>query len=210
MQQNQNEVEKLLVEVRKSYRLLYQYQRRVLDLVDYIGKRFGFSYAGGYSKFSNVTPREGKGNLTNWAWDWLNMYYYEFRFRTKQVNNGHLDFSIAILSDTGFFMARESNDKIDPTMVSKFADVDNSETHLVLIVGKNIWDFFWGDWNNQTFTMKKSDFKDFDGDKVMLFKHYKLKDFFNEESANQQLLDFERFCLEKGVEFKLVENKIER
>lgn len=210
MQQNKKDVEKLLVEVRKSYRLLYQYQRRVLNLVDYIGKRFGFSYAGGYSKFSNVTPRDGKGSLTNWAWDWLNMYYYEFHFRPKQVNNNRIEFSIAILSDTGFFMAKENGGNLDETMVSKFAEVENSETHLVFIVGKNEWNIFDGEWKSQELTVKEPDPNDFGENKRMLFKHYKLKDFFNEESANQQLLDFERYCLEKGVEFKLVENKIER
>ncbi len=104
-----NNTKELLIEVRKSYRLLYQYQKRILDLVDYIGKKYGLNYNGGYPKFSGVTPRNGSGNLNLWAWDWLNMYYYEFHFSHKKSGNDTLFFSVFLLNDNGFF--KNNNEK---------------------------------------------------------------------------------------------------
>ena len=50
-----NNLEQSLVEVRKSYRILFDYQSRILDLISYISGKTEFNYAGGYSKFSSVT-----------------------------------------------------------------------------------------------------------------------------------------------------------
>ena len=90
-----------LQEARKAYRFLYDYQKRILDLVSYIGGKYGFRYRGGYSKFSNSSPRDGKGNLGNWAWDWLNLYFYEFNFEPKrQVKTPFiLQFSYLMIQD---------------------------------------------------------------------------------------------------------------
>lgn len=82
-----NELDKSLVEVRKAYRILFDYQTRILDLVKYIGQKTQFSYSGGYSKFSNSGPNNGRGSLDLWAWDWLNFYFYEFNFGSLDIKN---------------------------------------------------------------------------------------------------------------------------
>jgi hypothetical protein len=79
-----SDFENALIDVRKAYRLLYLYQRRVMDLVQFIGDSLTFRYAGGWSWFSDNTPKGGKGSLENWAWDWINMYFYEFNFSAKK------------------------------------------------------------------------------------------------------------------------------
>jgi hypothetical protein len=52
----------------------------------YIGKKFNIPYAGGYSKFSDSSPKDGKGSLGSCAWDRLNLYFYEFHFSTKTLS----------------------------------------------------------------------------------------------------------------------------
>ena len=75
-----NDIDKITLEARKAYRFLFEYQAHILDLMKFIQSSYGLKYIGGYSMFSNSTPQRGKGNLDNWSWDWLNMYFYQFAF----------------------------------------------------------------------------------------------------------------------------------
>ncbi len=97
-----NDFGNALVDVRKAYRLLFLYQKRVMELVQFMGDTLSFNYKGGWSWFSANTPSKGKGSLENWAWDWLNMYFYEFNFSSKEINKNKINFSILLQSDTGF------------------------------------------------------------------------------------------------------------
>lgn len=69
-----------LRDVRHAYRLLHDYQRLIIDSLRFIGIQLGFQYAGGWCRFCDGSPRQGGGNLKNWAWDWLGLYFHEFRF----------------------------------------------------------------------------------------------------------------------------------
>jgi len=140
-----NELKNSLIEVRKAYRLLYDYQKKVLDLVQFIGTEFGRSYKGGYSKYSNVTPRNGKGHLSNWGWDWLNMYYYEFNFHNEENKDF---FSVVLISDTGYYEAKDEdenfNDKLEPSLYMKLGVIDKIVAHFRIIFssGQNSCCFF--------------------------------------------------------------------
>ncbi|MDC7218749.1 MAG: hypothetical protein PQJ59_02350 [Spirochaetales bacterium] len=81
---DQKELNKALLEVRKAYRIIYEYQKRVLDLVKYISKSLGYQYAGGWSKFSSPSPKNGKGSLDNWAWDWLRFLSLRIQLQTQK------------------------------------------------------------------------------------------------------------------------------
>jgi hypothetical protein len=93
--------ENMIINVRSSFRLLYSFNRRILDLMKYIGKKFNIPYCGGWSKFSASSPKDGKGSLNNWGWDWLNLYLYEFHFCKENIS-----FSIILQSDTGSRLIR--------------------------------------------------------------------------------------------------------
>jgi hypothetical protein len=197
----------LLTEVRKSYRLLYDYQKRILDLVDFIGKKYGLIYDGGYPKFSHVAPRNGRGNLNLWAWDWLNMYYYEFHFSNKKSRNDTIFFSIFLLNDNGFFKSHHDN-KINKTSVSKFSGIEDSESELIFVVGKNLWDGWGVNWDEPGFILEKFGEKRKDVNKFMVFKHYSLEQFEDENKALKCLKDFESICHNNEIDFKIVETKI--
>lgn len=205
----QMDIKETLLEARKAYRFLYEYQRRILDLADFIGKKYDYTYQGGYSKFSNVTPRDGKGHLNNWAWDWLNMYYYEFHFNTRKVGNDEIHFSIFVLNDTGFFQAKEEKEKADEKYTNTFEDVESSESKLIFVVGKNLWasanSFTKNNWSTTEFVLEETGIYQEDESKLMLFKSYSLEKFYDEESTLGCIKDFQNYCKQYEVQLDIKE-----
>lgn len=127
-----SEVTQALIDVRNAYRLLHDYQRAVLDAVRYIGAQLGFAYAGGYPNFSDCTPREGKGSLDNWAWDWLNLYFHDFHFVRNKEGDEALNLSIWLFSDTGFYASEHPSP--DETDITTFAKAEESGTKIGFIL----------------------------------------------------------------------------
>lgn len=203
------DIEKTLLEARKAYRFLYEYQRRILDLADFISKKYDYTYQGGYSKFSHVTPRDGKGNLKSWAWDWLNMYYYEFHFDTKKVSDDDIYFSIFVINDTGFFQAKEKNGKADKKYTNTFENVEFSESKLVFVAGKNQWtngkDVAKNNWSANEFVLEETGIYKENDNQLMLFKSYSLEKFTDEESTLRCIEDFQKYCKQNGIEFEIRE-----
>jgi hypothetical protein len=206
--QTDNTIQQTLLDVRKSYRFLYQYQKRILDLISFIGGKYNRQYSGGWPKFSNPAPRNGGGSLDCWAWDWLNMYFYEFNFRWEKQENDIIYFSVFLVNDTGYFHANNENNSIKGTNISKFTDVEKSESKLIFVVGKNLWDGWGYNWDEPGFILEKEGEKIKDNG-IMIFKHYDLENFETEDKANDCLKDFESYCWGKGVEFKVIEKSLE-
>jgi len=126
-----DEFNNMLTNVRNSFRLLYVFNKRLLDLMKYISKRFNLSYNGGWSKFSDPSPRDGKGSLDNWAWDWLNLYFYEFHFSKDNIK-----FSIVFQADTGMW-----DSEVDYLEVEKFEKTEKTKTKLIFVFSNNeYWD----------------------------------------------------------------------
>ena len=193
-----SEFDTVLVDVRKAYRLLYLYQRRVMDMVQFIGDSLEFRFSGGFPKFSNNTPKEGKGDLDNWAWDWINMYFYEFRFIPQDFSNSKIHFSVCIQSDTGFYdMASK-----EPLDVYSFSDASKASTRLIFIVGVNTsQDNYVAVWNENN-PLYKSDSVDYifkEHPQVLLAKSYPLSEFISAESTLKSLESWIEFCRENGI-----------
>lgn len=149
MKPNTHELSALFLDVRKSYRLLHDYQRMVMDAVKYIGDQLGLQYAGGWPKFTKGQPRAGGGYLKNWSWDWLSMVLYEFHFTQDSRNNSRIPegqdirLSIVIVSDTGYFES-DSETAQQPDLAS-YAPADRSGTKLAFVLSDQPWeglDFF--------------------------------------------------------------------
>jgi hypothetical protein len=122
-----NDFDIMLLNVKNSFRLLYSFNRRLLDLMKYIGKRFNLSYNGGWSKFSDSSPKDGKGSLDNWAWDWLNLYLYEFHFVKENIR-----FSIIFQADTGRW-----DSEVDYFEIEKFEKSEKTKSKLFFIFSNN-------------------------------------------------------------------------
>ncbi|MBU2526819.1 MAG: hypothetical protein KKC03_09490 [Bacteroidetes bacterium] len=201
-----HELKNSLIEVRKAYRLLYDYQKKVLDLVQFIGSEYGRSYNGGYSKYCNVAPRNGKGSLDQWAWDWLNMYYYEFNFHDVE-NKSY--FSVLLISDTGFYEAKNEDSKFnDKLELEKYTNAERSSTKLAFVYGDGIWEcdgFLKNDcWEDPEFLLKNQGiFIKEDNLGKMVFKSYNLEEFSTKKNAINNLRDFSDYCNSNGINFRL-------
>lgn len=197
-------VNDILLNVRKAYRLLFEYQKRILDLMSFIGGSFGFSYNGGYPKFSGSSPKNGKGKLNNWSWDWLNMYYYEFNFVSKKIGDNTIAFAVVLINDTGYYQSN-NNKPIHKTNVSAFDRVENSQSKLILVAGKDTWQV--QEWFTSDFIFKESGIKG-DNDKIMIFKSYSIQDFETEAKALNCLKEFQNMCQTNNIPLNIIEKKI--
>ena len=124
--------ETTMANVRSSFRMLYVFNRRILDLMKYIGKKYNIPYKGGYSQFSNSSPRNNYGSLDNWAWHWLNMYLYEFVFFRDNTR-----LSIILQSDTGMWDSETDKElaieKDKELAIEKFEKTEKSKTKLIFV-----------------------------------------------------------------------------
>ncbi len=208
-----NQLKTSLIEVRKAYRLLFDFQNKVLKLIEFIGNEYGRAYSGGNAKFSANPPKNGKGSLSNWAWDWLNLYYYEFCFhQNKEEKIIHDYFSIVLLSDSGFYEAQQNNPDLKKLEVNKFTPTDLSSTKLLFVFGKNLWEcdgFFKNNcWEDPNFLLKNEGVHiNEEQNGIMVFKSYPLERFENNSSTIEVLSDFSNFCSTNNIDFKLNRDK---
>ena len=120
------EIDGALLDVRKAYRLLSLYQRRVLDLCGEITGVFETTlnfYQWSPSHYDS-TPRRGTLPLNRWAWDFLPLYDFCVLYLPEGVhwnthNPGDWLLAIRISADSGYQAAGaiepDPRDFRDPT-----------------------------------------------------------------------------------------------
>ena len=203
-----------LCDVRKAHRLIYEYQRKMLDLTFLINERLGFHDYGGNMLFCNCNPistsRYPYYNLNIWndtcAWSFLNSYVFEYYFGNKN-DTPNIQMSIVQVSDTGYF----DNDTDKSHELSTFASEEKSVSKLIFVVEKKDRrkKFAWNDGNwikekvykNQKI-MSKNHEKDCLNDKgnIQVIYSFSLDRFLNEETTFAALYEFVKYCNENGIE----------
>ncbi|QIJ89369.1 hypothetical protein C7H62_1560 [Mesoflavibacter sp. HG96] len=185
----------LSLEVRKAYRLLFDYQRRILDLVKFIGETYDIPFKKGNPLFSS----RGNNRLDNWSWDWIYMYCYDFRFEGKD-NDNPIQFSVILRNDSGYYEANKVNN-ISPFDIELFEPVETSKTELILIAG---------DLNKPFDALKESIDKPTGTteDKSIVYKTYNLSCFFTQGEALKQLQDFSSYCESFNIPLNIPEKSI--
>ena len=208
------ELKGILKDVRKAYRLLYLYQKRVMDTVNWIRHYLSFPDNSGYHHFTNNCQKKEIKIEGKWSWDWLNMYFYEFYFGEKTIENANIQFLILLQSDTGFFdMDLQHNQKKE---IDKFGSTDASLSRLIFIVRKKgeEGNFKNWPWKKRPMDLLKEiskEEKEFIGgnekEGLRIGKAYNIEEFINEESTKAQVDDFIEFCDDKkGVKIKVEES----
>ena len=210
-------IDEVTLNVRKAYRFLFQYQCRILDLMSFVSSSLGLVYQGGYPKFSNAAPNSGRGKLDHWAWDWLNMYFYEFHFCLdgEYLNDKCLadkvKFSAFIVNDTGYYDSVLVEDEDKRLYVEKFETVEKSKTKLIFVAAKNRWGApkEWGEWQSQTFlNSDRLIVKDPEADSVIVSKIYALDAFATEPDAVETLREFGAYCTANGIPIQYREREV--
>ncbi|UBZ07254.1 hypothetical protein LDL76_00745 [Salegentibacter mishustinae] len=189
-------------EVRKAYRILFDYQSRILDLMDFIEKTYAIPFSGGFSKFSATVPKKGKLNL--WGWDWLPMYYYEFFFE-KRTEDYHLRFSAFLLNDSGFYDAEKDKKGPEKLNIESFNKAEFSTTKLILLAGKNCW---WEQWGKREEDLPGLGNSGKAEQGELVYKSYDLERFGTEDEALETLKDFSTFCKKNNIPLEISERKI--
>jgi hypothetical protein len=190
-----NELEEIFIDVRKAYRLLYLYQRRVLDTIGFISSTLSKPYVEGHTLFSNSHKNQKQIHFHQWAWDWLPMFCYEFKFAVEEIKDSKYQFSVILYSDNGF---EEAGDMVTHTNVEEFYPVEISQTQIYFQLWKNV-----ADWNEDYDILWRSESTDkyehSENDTHFLSQRFNLSSFDNEDNIIGRLREFKEYCREKGI-----------
>ncbi|WP_143961334.1 hypothetical protein [Litoribacter populi] len=199
MKNSKEDLETIFLDVRKAYRLLFAYQSRVLDIIKFIGNELNFTYQGGHPKYSDLTPRSGKGTLENWAWDWLNIYCYGFNFKDKIISeNETFRFSAILVSDTGFYDFETNPNHQNKKKLINYNEPNDSETKLILVYGKNGWvDDIKG--FEKIYKKGARPIVEVFEYGILVAKSYPLSSFADADCALDQINDFVTYCIINGL-----------
>lgn len=129
------DLDKAFVDVRNAFRLLSQYQERVLQIVSYIREQTPYTDMWGnrwfFEKIGN--RRDNYADLSvykdMWGWDFLYGYIFEYYFGLNKFSQKNAYFSIFQISDDGFFLSSQDNKHM--TKVASFATAEQSHSYLI-------------------------------------------------------------------------------
>lgn len=189
----------MFASVRSAYRLLFTFQQRVMEVIDFAGTELGFTYDGGYYRWTDGPPRNGSGSLDRWSWDYLGFYLYEFAFQSRGKENDKLTLSIVIMCDSGMY-----DGEADPLDIDKYAPEEESKTRLFFVTGKNAEpseieggiDEIIEELAYSERCMSGSHNTDRG---TVVYKSYELVDFVREAVAREALQDFRQVCHQAGI-----------
>lgn len=216
--QTQKEVNDALVDVRKAHRLIYQYQKRVIDIIYYIRERYTMPQFAGVRRFcSTINYKQGLKDEYDvkmlrlerdmWGWDFLYSYLFEFYLGAKKFSNKEISLSIIEASDSGFYQSKQTNKH--QTNISSFTDVDESETCLIFVFEsitskkkKYVWDLDNAinkilEGQNELIISTKED-------NYFIAKKYNLVDFVDQFSTDKVIHEFSKL-VESKTSIKLLD-----
>ncbi|MCT1531003.1 hypothetical protein M3B46_08360 [Sphingobacterium daejeonense] len=210
MENNIEEFENALIDVRKAHRLIFKYQEKMLDLMNYIKSRLDFPEFIGKKHFSDSigAKRTGSGMQRighgMWAWDFIYPYVYEYYLGDIRLEKYDCNLSLIQYSDTGFF--DQSNEEVSRVDVPNFIKEEQSSSKILFIleaVPKNHKNWKW---DKDDFIMNKlyassshkANVLENNNTKLVLFS-FPLSHFIDENSTNYALQVFCNYCNENGI-----------
>lgn len=188
-------------DVRKSYRFLYLYQRRVMDLIAFMSSHWNFIFEKGEPVFCSPPPlKKINPSSGNWVWDFLTFYNFNFVYREKKIGEYKgVKLMLNIVSDTGFYDT-ENNNKLS---ISDFKETKKSKTQLhIILKTKNLnWDIY----KNKQYSVNEinTDFYHKNTEnQIIIGRKIDLSSLMNETDVLKELNKFEEYCKGKGLILK--------
>ena len=133
----ESEREKIYLNVRKAYRLLYSVQDSIHDMALYLKNRLACTDEVGKQIFSDdihlssKTKAEYSRELfyeNQWSWDYFPSYLYNYYYDIKPKDNRFCGFSLTAVMDDGSMNIRD----IEPDPLnSDFISVEKSESYFL-------------------------------------------------------------------------------
>ena len=213
METTTENLSKALLDVRRAHRILYAYQRRMLDLAHFIQRKLDMPVKDlcGIKHFSRPI-RQYKGYLTiwhdMWAWDYLYSYLFEYYLGEKETDNGGAyALSLIQYSDTGYFDQEEEETRLE---LEKFKPEEESGSKLLFFLEYKPKDRNgeWGDGTSlegivldKTVGSKEhtKEFRDTSTGVKQILCSFPLERFINMEATLEVLREFCDYCKEKDI-----------
>jgi len=210
MENNIEEFEKALIDVRKALRLIFKYQEKMLDLISYIKSRLDFPEFIGKKHFSDAigAKRSGSGMQriwhSMWAWDFIYPYVYEYYLGDIRLEKYDCNLSIIQYSDTGYF--DQNNENVSRVDVEKFVEEEKSVSKILFILEAVPKNHKTWKWDKADFIMNKLyvssrhkvDVLENNNTKLVLYS-FPLTRFMDENTTNYALQEFCNYCKDNGI-----------
>jgi hypothetical protein len=144
------ERKELYQNVRKAYRLAYEIQDSIVEIVEYIRTRIKHQGCAGRQLFSDPIEKykslldeeaDQKFGEGRWSWDYFPTYMYMYYFKGTPIEARNCCFSIVQIMDDGFIGAPKKN---SAPSTKDFNNPVDSESYLLFAF--SIWknhDFIW-------------------------------------------------------------------
>ncbi len=152
-----------LTDVRKAYRLLWNYQRRVFDVVRLVVDEFDdMSFYYWQTMHSGRPCNSGANPMARWAWDMLPMVEASYLFLPGGIDRnatlpGQWMLEVNVSSDSGF---EQNDDRTEPDPAD-FADAAASTSTITLYAwyctGQTSLNWFNGIWRNTEWPAEEGD-----------------------------------------------------
>ena len=220
-----NNIHQMLEDVRKAHRLIYQFQDRMLQLMNRIANDYGLNHPVGRKRFSNPIGSTRRGNdypeanlrvHDKWVWDMLYTYEFEYYFGKVSRNNQDGCLTIFQVSDNGYYMAdgyrHEQGEKghLSKRAVNDFWPTNQSESYLIFVFEcfpqhghrmflkhpKNAIVRLYGG-NDDVIIEKKEG-------NTLVAKRFSIEEFFSRESVGELLEEFSNLVF-NNTTFKLID-----
>ena len=211
METNTQKLTNALQDVRRAHRILYAYQRRMLDLAHFIKCQLKMPDFRGFKHFSRPISKNS-GYLTirhdMWAWDYLYSYLFEYYLGEKEADDKQHNYKLSLIqySDTGYF----DKDGQRRCRISEFGSEDESGSKLLFFLEYKPKDSKWV-WKDGSYMERIVLDKEFGskkhtktfrstatGVKQILYS-FPLERFINMEATLEVLREFRSYCKEQGI-----------
>jgi len=183
-----------LCDVRKAYRLIFAYQRRVLDSIRLLTQEYEVLYGG--PKFAG-RPKFKRFEFDRWSWDYLPLYQTIFKFRI----NAEYELSIYINADNGFFLKDRGN-HLDRTNLNRFEDAENSNSYITLIVANDHYNHEQRIALNNKLIANRLTNIELNGEHFIA-KRYDLEDLIDVQSIKALRANFKSYCFNINPSLKI-------
>lgn len=205
-------IENMLADVRRAHRLIFEYQKRMLDLMQLVRNQYDFPNSpAGKKHFSaplHNTEKFSKDNKDaniniegKWAWDFIYSYAMEYYFGKKACNGSKCRLSVFQITDNGFYMkdgfekerGRKGANKLK---TEQFWDADEASSYLIFVAEVSKEDtkrVFFPNVQKHIMELYGKDndllIKDSEGC-TLVAKRYRISKFFNYNSYKECLDDY--------------------
>lgn len=134
--------QELFVNVRKSVRLLYEYQKRMQGTMFHIKSILNLSPAGRieinklYSRAPRASKDYGETSLGdgNWAWDYIYPMAMEYYLGEKRIKDTDFCLSVIQVTDDGYYKALKDGLSPNRLDTNTYVSAESSESHALFVM----------------------------------------------------------------------------